>query len=107
MILLVMRLLEGISVSQLDVDTDLNFRVMMIEPRVFLSLSGLCVLLRIYFLVVFRDITSDPLRVDKDTWRAQSWQFSTLSNSLMFSTFHLHSGEGPEVIIIMKIADIC
>ena len=78
MILLLMRLLEGISVYQLDVDTDLNFGVMMIEPRVFLSLSGLCVLLSIYFLAVFRDITFDPLRVDKDTWRAQSWQLPHL-----------------------------
>lgn len=79
----------------------------MIEPRVVLSLSDLCVLVSISLLVVFRDITSDPLRVDKDTWSAQPWQFSIFSNSLMFSTFHSHSGEGPEVIIIMKIADIC
>ena len=53
----------------------------MIEPRVVLSLSGLCVLLSIYLLVVFRDITSDPLRVGKDTWSAQSWQFPIFSNS--------------------------
>jgi hypothetical protein len=78
MILLVVRLLEGISVYQLDVDTDLKFGVTMIEPRVFLSLSGLCVLLNVYFLVVFRDTTFDPWRVDKDTWRAQSWQLPHL-----------------------------
>ena len=76
MILLVVGLLEGISVYQLDVDTDLKFGVMTIEPRVFLSLSGLCVLLNIYFLVVFRDTTFDPWRID--TWSAQSWQLTHL-----------------------------
>lgn len=53
----------------------------MIEPQLFLGLSGLCVVLSICacFSAVFGDIALYPLGVDKDDWRAQSMAASLLS----------------------------